>query len=136
MNNATRNSQNILLVDDDEMMLLVLTDFFEARGYQVDAVNSPKEAVLAVRSKEYDVVISDLHFSTNDDPEGLGLVAELAKASNSARVFVLSGDRNWEVAKDRRMKRIAAYIPKPIGLDALACIIENSVNPDMSGGHE
>lgn len=132
MENQTKNSRRMLLVDDDEMMLSAVADFFETRGHQVDTTKTPTEAVLAIRDREYDVVISDLHFTTENHLEGLGFVAELAKTKDSPRVFVLSGDRTWEVAKDHRMKRIAAYIPKLIGLDALVSIIENAMNTTVN----
>lgn len=119
----------ILLADDDEMMLFVLAEFLEARGYRVDTATTPLQAALALRKKKYDFVISDLNFTTENHLEGLGLIGELGDSDGPQKVFVLSGDRTWEVARDHRMKKIAAYIPKPIGLEALATIIENSGSP-------
>ena len=50
----------ILIVDDEPLMRLSMVDALEAVGYDVQAAASGTEGIEAIRSREFDLVITDL----------------------------------------------------------------------------
>lgn len=49
----------ILVVDDEFLLAMMLTDILEDEGYEVDTVSNGEAALAAVRKKRPDVVVTD-----------------------------------------------------------------------------
>ena len=56
----TRNSTRILLVDDCDVNRFVAQQYLERAGYQVDIVETGRQAVEAYKRKSYDLILMDL----------------------------------------------------------------------------
>jgi len=54
----------LLLVDDDHLILGCFTAILEADDFEVRAVSSAREATIALRQGEFDVVITDMAMET------------------------------------------------------------------------
>jgi CheY-like chemotaxis protein len=70
--------KKIVLVDDDHLVLLSVSDALEASGYQVWATDSTEEAVELTREVEPDVVVTDYRMPLMDGVSLLERVKELA----------------------------------------------------------
>jgi CheY-like chemotaxis protein len=67
--------KRILVVDDEEMILDILTSLLEEEGYEVVTAQHPGLAV--VRSLEVDLIILDLKLSGRNDFEGKAVLNRL-----------------------------------------------------------
>ena len=105
----------ILLVDDDQRLLTVLSDMLRSGGHAVATAPSGEEAVALFDPAAHDVVITDLGMPRMNGWE----VAERVKMrAPETRVFLLTGWGEGVVASDAS-RFVDQVIAKPISADAL-----------------
>lgn len=63
------NSYNILVIDDEQFILDIFSQFLCDEGYNVQTVNSNDEAIKFLHKNSYDLILADLHMKgmTFDD---------------------------------------------------------------------
>ncbi|PWR76069.1 hypothetical protein DLD82_00805 [Methanospirillum stamsii] len=85
---------SVLCVDDEPNILYLSKIFLEKTGnFQVDTVTSAEEALLLLREKEYDIVVSDYIMPKID---GLSFLRDLRKRGNQIP-FILVSCRGQEM---------------------------------------
>ena len=52
--------QNILVVDDDQDMVYIISEFFKKKGYEVLAASDGEEALKLIKTISPDLIIADL----------------------------------------------------------------------------
>jgi len=110
-------SLRLCLVEDDAIMGESLCDRFQLEGFEVDWRRTVGEAVRAIESRAYSVVISDVRLP---DRTGEALFGEVKASVASPPPFVFitafaSVDRAVALLKDGA----ADYVAKPFDLDEL-----------------
>ena len=80
----------VLAVDDDADLLARLTAEGARRSLRVNSAASPAAARAAVARETPDLVLLDLSFDDDEEGDAMGLLAELAAASPSIPVLVLT----------------------------------------------
>src|SRR4030065_1399144 len=53
-------AKSILIVDDDEMVCMALTELLKPEGYEIDTVWNAKEALERINKKRYNLLILDI----------------------------------------------------------------------------
>ena len=109
----------LLILDDEESILLPLSEYFRERGYKVVATREPEEAEALLDHDPFDLVILDLAL-TYFGREGLEVLSAIRSRSPWLPVIVLSGNVSPEVEDEARRLRADAVLMKPQPLDALA----------------
>jgi two-component system response regulator PilR (NtrC family) len=110
----------ILVVDDEAEVQAVVCDLLAAGGYHVMAARTCAEALAAVTTTEFDLVITDLRLP---DGGGEALLQEIARRQPSLarRLIVLTGDP------------LAApgvpVIPKPFDLEGVLRTVAAHLSP-------
>src|ERR1043166_3424972 len=66
----------LLVVDDEENIVLTISEVLRLEGYEVDVAASGHEAVALLDEREYDLVLTDLHM---DEGDGLSLLEEVRR---------------------------------------------------------
>jgi two-component system KDP operon response regulator KdpE len=106
---------SILIVEDDETFVRVLTTALGADGYRVMDAVTGQNAIAEVRTRNPDVVLLDLGLP---DVDGISLVSEIRKHS-AAPIIVVSG-------RDHETNKVAAldagandYVTKPFSVSEL-----------------
>jgi len=105
----------VLLVDDDQRLLAVLSDMLREGGHAVTTAVNGEEALTVFDAASHDVVITDLGMPKVNGWE----VAERIKtAAPATRVFLLTG---WgeHVTASEGSRYVDQVIAKPISADAL-----------------
>ncbi len=112
----------ILLVDDDEDLLNLMSEYLDSAGLEHDLALSAEQARSLLKLSRYDMVLSDFNMPGES---GLDLLRYVS--SKYPKIpFVL-----WTGCDDPRIKREAvrmgalAYIPKPFYMSELRKIIIN-----------
>ncbi|HEV2836124.1 MAG TPA: response regulator [Pyrinomonadaceae bacterium] len=109
---------NILVVEDSEDTLSLLSAMFGREGAKVIAVTSANEALEWARSNRPDVIISDIGMPDVDGYEFLKQVKQVP-AMDAVPAIAISGYASEE---DRRKATEVGYLtlmPKPLDVDAL-----------------
>ncbi|MCK5706801.1 MAG: PAS domain S-box protein [Candidatus Aureabacteria bacterium] len=119
---------NILIMDDDEGITQILSDFLRKMNYKVEAVKDGYEALEKYTKyleddKKFDVVFLDLTI-----PGGMGgkdTIAELKNIDKDVTAIVMSGYSKDPVLSEYKKYGFKAVIKKPFNLENVLENIEN-----------
>jgi two-component system response regulator AtoC len=95
--------KRMLVVDDEPKMRRVLEFMLRSMGHEFDQASDGKEALAAVESGHFDLVITDLRMPRMD---GLELLRELRKRGDDVPVIVLTAYGTIESAVEARCVRL------------------------------
>jgi len=114
----------LLVVDDEENIVLTISEVLRLEGYEVDVASSGRGAVaLLERGPEYDLVLTDLHM---DEGDGLSLLQEVRARTPLTIVVVLTGFAAVESAIAALRHGAYDYLAKP-------CIIAELIHTVARG---
>ena len=126
--NVQRNSKNyrILLVDDDMEIMQYIKDEL-SKWYRFDFTNNGKEALKALLSQHYDLVISDVVMPEMD---GIALLKQIKGNTllNDTPVILLTSRAEAEERMEGFKRGADAYMAKPFNIEELHVMIENLVS--------
>ena len=105
----------VLLVDDDQRLLTVLTDVLRSGGHQVTTAGGGEEALRIFDPEQHDVVITDLGMPLVN---GWQVAEQVKLRAPATRVFVLTGWGEGVTAPDAS-KYVDQVLAKPISADAI-----------------
>lgn len=111
----------ILIVDDEESILVGLSEFFRSLGYAVDGTRELEQARALLRRVRYALVIADVRL-TRYGGEGLEVVAEARMRWPGTRTILLTGRRSSEVESEARRRGVDRLVDKPVSLPELQSI--------------
>jgi signal transduction histidine kinase len=106
----------LLVVDDEENIVLTISEVLRLEGYEVDVAASGREARERLAAGEYDLILTDLHM---DDGDGLTLLEEVRRRSPLTITIVLTGFAALETAIAALRHGAYDYLTKPCIIDEL-----------------
>ncbi|MFC1523414.1 response regulator [Thermodesulfobacteriota bacterium] len=109
-------NNNILLVDDEESILNSFRKILHHDGYHVTTASSGEEAVTALHSSPYDLVISDLVMAGMN---GIQVLKEAKKIDQGIGVIILTGYGDMTTAINALRLGADDYLLKPCDSDEL-----------------
>ena len=112
----------ILLVDDDPLITLLLTDMLSLDGYDVDTAPNGVAALNKVQRRRYDLILSDLHMPELD---GAGLYQELMTrhAHPPGKIIFLTGTAGASEAHRLVQDTGLPLLRKPFNLVELLALV-------------
>ena len=112
----------ILLVDDDPLITLLLTDMLSLDGYDVDTAPNGVAALNKVQRRRYDLILSDLHMPELD---GIGLYRELGRrqAHPQHKIIFLTGTTGASEAHRLVKETGVPLLRKPFNLVELLSLV-------------
>ncbi len=113
---VNRQENLILLVDDDDGLLRLLTMRMEAQGYRVITANSAEEAATLIEIKRPDVVISDLKMTGKS---GMDLFRSNKNSFPFMPFIIMTAHGTIPDAVEATQEGVFSFIPKPIDKDRL-----------------
>jgi DNA-binding response OmpR family regulator len=113
----------LLILDDEEAILLPLSEYFRQRRYHVAAAREPEEAEALLDHEPFDLAILDLALS-GSGREGLEVLSGIRVRRPWLPVVILSGFISDEVEREARSLRADAVLRKPQELDDLARVAD------------
>lgn len=121
----TSRGIRILLVEDNEVNSRLTTRMLVRLGYQVDAVLNGREAIHALQTQSYAIVLMDLNM-----PEMDGFTATRWILNHPSEILLvpsiiaLTANTLPEDRKRCEESGMVDFIAKPIGLDSLSHVLE------------
>jgi len=115
---AKESQARILVIDDEEDFRFIITRTLEKEGYLVQAVGSGPEAIEALKSQNFDLVLVDIKM-----PEmgGRETVKEIRKLDPQLPVLLVTGSPDWPDAELRAATQ--GWIYKPFRLAQLRSMV-------------
>jgi DNA-binding NtrC family response regulator len=112
----------LLIVDDEANTLASLSRAFRLAGYEATVCDSTVRALELVKSRQFDLILSDVVMPEKD---GLSLLEDLKNMELPTPVVMISGQAHIEMAV--RATRLGAvdFLEKPLSTDKLLLTVEN-----------
>lgn len=111
------NNKKVLIVDDDEMLRSLMILEMGHHGMECIGAANSKEAFLAIKSNEIDIVVSDINMPGGNALDLLENL-KLAKLTKYPKIILMSGytELSKNKAKDLGVDEL---ITKPFGVSEL-----------------
>ncbi len=116
--------ENVLVVDDEKSILEFLEIMLGREGYSVTTVESATAALEVLRSKNFDVVISDISMP---DMNGIDLLGKIKQTKSDMAVIIMTAHGSTESAVEAMKLGANDYLTKPFQIDEMKIAIENSL---------
>lgn len=113
----------ILLVDDEEIVHLTLSDFLRDSGHRVDDVNSAAQALARLREAEYDLAILDVQMP---DMDGFSLLAQIRASWPEIAVVLMTGHGTLELEQKALALGATVFLLKPVKLLELEAAVRKA----------
>lgn len=114
----------ILVVDDDQAILKLISRVLRDESYAIDAASSGEEARTLAMVNEYDGIVLDLQLG---DRHGFEILQELRRAGRQTPVLLYSGRGDPESIVRGLDAGADDYVVKPISNDELRARVRNLV---------
>lgn len=124
---SQKDNKKLLLIDDDPNLILLVKDYLEFRGYNVDTAENGREALEVLDQNVPDMIICDIMMPEMD---GYSLVKHIREEPVTNRIPVL-----FLSAKGQSQDRVKGlnegadvYMVKPFEPEELVAQVESSLN--------
>ncbi len=105
-------NEKILIVDRESCNREMMESLLGERGYIVSSVEGFDEALTTVRSKPFDLVITEM---TPSNVAGLDFIREVKRICEDVEVIVFSGYATFDnIIQSMRAHLAFDFIPKPL----------------------
>lgn len=82
-------NDRILVVDDDVLIVDMIERYLEENGYATTTADNGDEAVFFLKTRKFDLVLSDIHM---DGQDGFAVLAACKALHPQTKVILCSGD--------------------------------------------
>ena len=119
-----RVQTRILVVDDDELIVTMITRALRKEGYDVRSDNSAAKVVETIRGWLPSVVFLDIRMP---ERSGIDILEEIVHERIETNVIMLTADDTAETAVKAMKLGAADYITKPFTIDEIIIVARNIV---------
>jgi EAL domain-containing protein (putative c-di-GMP-specific phosphodiesterase class I) len=115
----------VLIVDDDADVLKAYRSSLTRAGYEVEALESPLEALERIRSGSFDTVVCDISMPEVD---GIELLSRIRSHDGDLPVILATGAPALESAIDAVEYGAMRYLTKPVSTQKLRETVQRAVS--------
>lgn len=117
---------HILVIEDEQRIAQMLSDYLQRRGYKVTTINNGEEALLQLQLVKPRIVILDILLPGMD---GLLTLQQIKAKAPGVSVIVSSGFEDPDLMEQAEALGACAYLVKPFNLAKLEAAILSSTLP-------
>jgi CheY-like chemotaxis protein len=127
-------SQRILLVEDTPINQTLETILLQRMGYEVSIANNGIEAIEAFSTREFDLILMDIHMPEMGGVEATEIIRTLEKNQQLKRTPIIAVTANaLKGDKERYLAEgMDGYVSKPIAVEALRQEIKGLMREEFS----
>lgn len=119
-----KNSESILVIDDDLDFLEIIKLILEKKGYAVSAAPSAKVALALLKERFYNVTILDISLP---DADGTELLPTILEVQTDIIAIMLTGHSSMQNAIKSLNRGAFAYLEKPLDTSNLLAVIDRGL---------
>lgn len=106
-------NKKILIIDDDNDITTLFSEFFSEKGLIVQTANNGRDAFRIYHTFQPDVVLSDIMMPGMD---GLTLQEKIRDLNNEQPIVLVTGEKSKEAAKDLLNEMGIPLLFKPVNI--------------------
>jgi CheY-like chemotaxis protein len=118
---TSSKTESVLVVDDEPMIVRLLSQFLTLRGYQVRTAENGRAALDLVEQSPPDLLVLDLYMPVLN---GVELLRELKTRGYQGAVVVLTGSHDQDLLQQTLELGSVDVLGKPVDLERLALVVE------------
>ncbi|WP_100641953.1 sigma 54-interacting transcriptional regulator [Alteromonas facilis] len=122
---ASHLTPTILLVDDDQSLLRLMTIRLEGEGFEVISVENAREALKQINANHIDVVLSDLRMPGQD---GIALFEEIVSNRNDLPVIIMTAHGTIQDAVAATERGVFGFLTKPVDHTELRKLLDKALS--------
>lgn len=131
---AQKGRARLLFVDDEASIRHTMPRILEMHGFDVTVASSVPEALAAMQSGAFDVLLADLNVGQPGD--GFTVVSAMRRTQPQAVTLILTGYPAFDTALEAIRKQVDGYVVKPAEIDHLLGTIRNLLNTHQPQHHQ
>ncbi len=116
----------LVLIDDDEQILVIVSQFLTFSGFEVKSFSDPNEAMVFIRSYQPQVVISDVKMGAVN---GFDLARQLRDFEHPPHVILMTGYYQREFEMEAEAAGVAKILEKPVRGEDLVQVVRQLTRP-------
>ena len=120
---TAEDPMRILVAEDNPVNQMVARRILEMRGHRVDIVSNGEEAVTAVSTLPYDLVLMDIQMPDMDGLEATRHIRRLDGTAGNVVIVAMTANVVDGIIKTCRSAGMNDYLAKPINRDALGDLL-------------
>ncbi len=114
----------VFLIDDDELIVTMLSRVLKNEGYDVRGETAPRDVVNKIRSWSPNVVMLDINLP---DKSGMDILQELKSEGMDTQIVMLTADDTAETAVKAMKLGAVDYLTKPLNLDKVKLVLKSTI---------
>ena len=122
---SKNRASRILVVDDEEQMREIISQFLTKLGYQAVSASNGRDALATFREQSFDLVLSDVRMP---GLTGLQLLKAIKELSPKTPVVLISGYADIEIVVEALKAGAENFLPKPVKMNFLAKVVQQSLS--------
>jgi DNA-binding NtrC family response regulator len=122
-----------MVVDDEASVLITYRLILEQQGYAVGAFSKSSDAIRALETEKYDLVLCD--YSLEEQHTGFEVIAAARKRDGYVPAALLTGYATRETADEAASKKIVIMF-KPIEIEEFLATTANMLRRDDESNEE
>jgi signal transduction histidine kinase len=123
--NVTRTTARLLIVDDESAQMRALCDTLSVEGYVTRGFSSARDALMAIRPGQFDLLLTDLMMPEMD---GITLINAARKIDETLGAIVMTGHGTIDTAVQAMQRGALDYILKPFKLNVILPVISRALD--------
>ncbi len=118
------NKKKILIVDDELLILRIISDILSEEGYEVKTAINYFNASQLLDGEKFDVVITDIRMP---EKSGIDLLTHVREINADIPVILMTGFATLETAVEAVKQGAFDYLTKPLDFNKLKRIVSQSI---------
>ena len=120
--------RHILVADDEEALLQLVSNFLRRRGFQVTTTSTADETLQVIQNVQIHLIILDLLWP---DADGMELLETVKSLRPDLKIIIITGlGLRDDLVKETRERGAIGYISKAFSLDDLMQEVRRVLNTD------
>ncbi|MBD3218588.1 MAG: response regulator [candidate division Zixibacteria bacterium] len=115
---------SVLVIDDKESIRKMLSQTLVAEGHEVESAANGIEGIKKSKSKQYDVVLTDLKMP---DMDGISVLSAVREENPDASIIVMTAYGTIETAVEAMKRGAFDFLTKPFDTDHLNVLIKRAM---------
>ncbi len=123
-----RTPVKIFLLDDDELIVSMLSRVLKAEGYEIRTATSSNDVIGKIKSWSPAVVLLDIRLP---EQNGIDILDQIVKKGIQTQVVMLTADDTAETAVKAMKLGAVDYLTKPFNVDEVKIVVRNIIEKEQ-----